>query len=169
MVGSLAPFRGTTSHKTLAATLRSQLKKLNLTPTSHINAGVMNAPKDLTIDSYLQLLIKQGYLDRVKVGNTTGQKGGKRSRVGAARHDDEEGSVDYEWRWGERSHFEISEQGVSDFIVSFMTERSKPDNNAQESARAMEERLKKVKKRYIKDVLRAAQTPLSKIEDQKDG
>lgn len=113
----------------------------------------------------MTLVIKQGYLDRIKVGNTAGARtGGKRGRGGASRLDGEEGTVDVEWRWGERSHSEISEKGIGDFVVSFMTEQSRPVGNAQESEKAKKERLAKVQKQLQKDILKAAQAELTKIE-----
>lgn len=148
--------------------LRSHMKKLRLTSTTPIDVGTMNSPKKITLEQYLTLLIKQGYLDRVKVGNIAGQKGNKRPRGGAARPDGDEGSIDFEWRWGERAHAEISEQGISDFVVEFMTERSKPDGNAQESERAKQARLEKVKRQITKDVARAAQTDLTQIREQEE-
>lgn len=150
-----------------SAKLRSLMKKLRLTVTTQIDVGTMNAPKKITLDQYLIILVKQGYLDRVKVGNTSGQKGNKRQRGGGARNDGDEGSVDLEWRWGERAHYEISEQGISDFVVEFMAEKSKPEN-AQESDRAKQARLEKVKKQITKDVARAAQTPLTQIGAQEE-
>lgn len=148
----------------MKATLRAQLKKLRLVSGSIIEVGSTNAPKKSTLEQYLTLAIKQGYLDRVNVGNAAGTKtGAKRGRGGATRADGEEGTVDLEWRWGERAHAEISEQGISGFVVSFMTDQSRPVGNVQESDRAKKERREKVQKQLTADIIKAAQGPLTKI------
>ncbi|KIM31277.1 hypothetical protein M408DRAFT_327538 [Serendipita vermifera MAFF 305830] len=152
--------------------LRSQLKKLRLTSTSIIEVGSVNAPKRSTLEQYLTLAIKQGYLDRVNIGNAAGARTGatKRGRGGnnAVRADGEEGAVDIEWRWGERAHAEISEQGISDFVVAFMTDQSRPAGNVAESERAKKERREKVRKQLNTDILKAAQAPLTKIGREDD-
>ncbi len=132
--------------------------------------GSVNAPKRSTLEQYLTQAIKQGYLDRVNVGNAGGARtGGKRGRGGAAtRVDGEEGTVDLEWRWGERAQAELSEQGISDFVVAFMTDQSRPVGNAQESERAGKERRAKVEKQLKTDIIKAAQGELTKIGGQED-
>jgi hypothetical protein len=143
------------------------LKKLRLTATSIIEIGTPNAPKKLTFEQYLTLVIKQGYLDRIKVGNTAGARtGAKRGRAGAVRAEGEEGTVDLEWRWGERSHAEISEKGIGDFVVSFMTEQSRPAGGIEEGEKARKARLEKVRKQLESDVRKAAQTELTRIEGE---
>ncbi|PVF97462.1 hypothetical protein CPB86DRAFT_734686 [Serendipita vermifera] len=152
--------------KTIAdATLRSQLKKLQLMPNSSVEVGTDTASKRLSLEQYLNLLIRQGYLDRVKIGNISGQKtGAKRPRGSAPHPDAQEGSVDFEWRWGERAHAEISEEGISDFIVEFMVERSRPTGNEPESSTERKDRLAKLQKQLVKDIKKAALTPLTIVE-----
>jgi hypothetical protein len=134
-------------------------------PNSSVEIGTDSVPKRVSLEQYLNLLIKQGYLDRVKVGNISGQKtGSKRPRGSLVQPEGQEGSVDLEWRWGERAHAEISEEGISDFIVEFMVERSRPTGNAPESEAARKERLAKLQKQLVKDVKKAAQTPLTSID-----
>ncbi|KAF9078267.1 MAGE family-domain-containing protein [Rhodocollybia butyracea] len=107
--------------------LRAALRQLHL-PTgagvplgrsAHLsgNSGNMN----MTIDTYLQHLIRQGYLDRFMVGEAgKAAKAGKRGRTStAAGNDDEEGNK-YEWRWGIRAQSEIGEKAVAEFIAEFM-------------------------------------------------
>ncbi|KAG8808901.1 hypothetical protein FRC17_003718 [Serendipita sp. 399] len=144
--------------------LKTHLKKLRLVNTTLIETGPSAAPKVTTFDTLLTNLLKQGYLDRVRVGNSAGPKANKRGRGGMSKSDNPEDAADFEWRWGERAHAEISEQGISDFIVSFMMDRSRPIGNVQESERAKKERLEKLQKQLTKDITRAAQTKLTTIE-----
>lgn len=139
------------------------MKKLRLISTSTVEVGTSNSPKRIQFEQYLNLLIKQGYLDRIVVGTKGGVKGGKRPR--GVRQDGEEGTVDVEWKWGERAQAEISEQGVSSFVVNFMTERSILERDQPENERERATRLEKLKKRLTKDVKKAAQSPLTIIEN----
>ncbi|KAG8829053.1 hypothetical protein FRC18_009622 [Serendipita sp. 400] len=144
--------------------LKKNLKKLRLFNTTIIETGPSAAPKAMSFDNLLMNLVKQGYLERIKVGASAGPKGNKRGRGGLSKSDNLEDAADHEWRWGERAHAEISEQGISDFIVSFMMDRSRPVGNIQESERVKKERLEKLQKQLTKDVSRAAQTKLTTIE-----
>lgn len=75
----------------------------------------------VNIDSYLQQLIRQGYLDRIVSGETGKAKPGKRGRTSLAANDAEDGGENkYEWRWGPRAQSEIGEKGVAEFIAEFM-------------------------------------------------
>lgn len=141
--------------------LRSYLKKLRLLGSTGIEVGISTAAKTIPLDTYLTTLIRQGYLDRVRVGNTTGQKTAKRGRSGVSKENPEE-AADFEWRWGERAHAEISEESSRDFIVSFMTERSQSEDNG-ESEQVKKARLEKIEKQFRRGVERAAQTPLTGI------
>lgn len=78
----------------------------------------------MSLDTYLTQLIRQGYLDRVRLGDNR-VAGGKRDRAPAATQVSGEDNHAYEWRWGNRSHSEISEQGVASFVAEFMVERSR--------------------------------------------
>jgi len=119
------------------------------------------------MEQYLTLLIRQGYLDRLKTGSGAGPgAGAKRARSTATRG--EEGEFNLEWRWGERAQVEISEQGVCDFMVEFMVERSRPEGGRPEGPVAKRERLMRVEKQMRRDIKRAATSTLSRIGDEQD-
>lgn len=147
--------------------LRSQLKRLHLPNGASVEAGNPAFAKKVSVEQYLTTLIRQNYLDRIQIGGgPTGAAKGKRMRgAGMTKGggDNEDGDLNYEWRWGERAHAEISEEAVCAFMVEFMTERSRPDGNAEEREEKRQERLERVEKQMERDIIRAAATPLTKI------
>jgi hypothetical protein len=121
------------------------------------------------MEQYLTLLIRQGYLDRLKTGaGIPGPAAGAKRARPAARAEGEEGEFNLEWRWGERAHAEISERGVCDFMVEFMVERSRPEGGRPEGAVARRKRLMRVEKQMRRDIKRAAASELSGIGDEQD-
>ena len=122
------------------------------------------------MEQYLTLLVRQGYLDRLKTGSGApgSGAGAKRGRP-SGRGGGEEGEFNLEWRWGERAQMEISEKGVCDFIVEFMVERSRPEGGRPEGPVAKRERLMRVEKQMRRDIKRAAASELSCIGDEQDG
>jgi hypothetical protein len=77
------------------------------------------------MDAYLTHLMRQGYLDRQRVGDTKGT-GGKRGRAPAATQGGDGGddAITWEWRWGARAHSEVGEKGMAQFVAEFMVERT---------------------------------------------
>jgi melanoma-associated antigen len=129
----------------------------------------MACPRKMTMEQYLTLLIRQGYLDRIKTGSgAPGPGAGTKRGRAAARGEAEEGEFNLEWRWGERAQVEISERGVCDFMVEFMVERSRPEGGRPEGAVAKRERLIRVEKQMRRDIKRAAASELSGIGDEQD-
>ncbi|KAJ7704158.1 MAGE family-domain-containing protein [Mycena metata] len=102
--------------------LRMILKRLQLPNTATVAFGASSTHRTLTLDAYLTLLIRQGFLDRQQVGGGAdgGKKGagkGKRGRVSQA---DEESGQTYEWRWGNRAQSEVGEKAIAGFVAEFM-------------------------------------------------
>ena len=79
----------------------------------------------MPIDTFLQHLVRQGYLDHVPLRNTKAKTNKRRGRVSATQgsRDAEENPRAYEWRWGNRAHGEVGEQAVARFVGEFMVER----------------------------------------------
>ncbi|KIK65144.1 hypothetical protein GYMLUDRAFT_160335 [Collybiopsis luxurians FD-317 M1] len=116
--------------------LRSALRQLHLPAGASIplgrsahNASGSGGGNSMTIENYLQQLIRQGYIDRIVVGEAgkaPKAAGGKRGRSSTAagnldRGDDPNGEgTKYEWRWGTRAQSEIGEKAVAEFIAEFM-------------------------------------------------
>ncbi|KAL4071873.1 MAGE-domain-containing protein [Scleroderma citrinum] len=104
--------------------LRASLKRLHLLPNSNTPMNAQSTHRAMSIDTYLGQLIRQGYLDRVRLGENKAA-GGKRGRAPAATQVSAEDDQAYEWRWGNRSHAEISEEGITSFVAEFMVEHSR--------------------------------------------
>ena len=113
--------------------LRANLKRLRLPPTALIPLAAHSTHKHLSLDAYLGLLSRQGYIERHRVGESapSNKKGGKRGRAsqgggtqagGATQGGGEEGGA-FEWRWGNRAHSEVGEKSIAGFASEFMVER----------------------------------------------
>lgn len=83
--------------------------------------------RSVPIDTFLQHLIRKGYLDRVRLGDTKSTTGKRRGRISATQGNGnaEENPQAYEWRWGNRAHGEVGEQAVAGFVGEFMVERTR--------------------------------------------
>ncbi|KAJ3876579.1 MAGE family-domain-containing protein [Lentinula edodes] len=113
--------------------LRGALRQLHLPMgasvplgrSAHNHSSGTGGTATFTIEAYLQLLIRQGYIDRVvsgEAGKPAKAAGGKRGRLSTAggNLDGEDGENKYEWRWGPRAHSEIGEKAVQEFVAEFM-------------------------------------------------
>lgn len=120
------------------------------------------------MEQYLNLLIRQGYLDRLKTGSGAPGPGAGAKRGRPSGKGGEEGEFNLEWRWGERAQAEISEKGICDFMVEFMVERSRPEGGRPEGPVAKRERLMRVEKQMQRDIKRAAASELTYIGDERD-
>ncbi|KAG1782191.1 MAGE-domain-containing protein [Suillus placidus] len=107
--------------------LRAHLKRLGLTSNESISMNAQSTHKSLPIDTYLGQLMKQGYIDRVKLGDTKAA-GGKRGRAPAATQANPDEIQAFEWHWGHRSYSEIGEQAIATFVAEFMVERNRDDD-----------------------------------------
>ena len=74
----------------------------------------------MTIDVYLFQLMRQGYLERLKVGTTTGKGGNKRARATQAPAGGDDHLQAFEWRWGPRALTEVGERAVAQFVAEFI-------------------------------------------------
>jgi hypothetical protein len=111
------------------ADLRTHLKRLSLDSGAEVPLAAASTQKALTIDAYLALAQRQGFLERGKVGDTgAAKKAGKRARGGAADDD----GAQFEWRWGPRAHAEVGEAGVGRFVAEFMAERAAAEDEDED-------------------------------------
>lgn len=88
-------------------------------------------------------LIRQGFVERYRVGETKGA-GKKRARAPAATQGEDNEGI--EWRWGPRSLSEIGETGIAKFIADFMVQReedAEDEGNANQEQKA-KQRLEKM-------------------------
>ncbi|KAJ7784787.1 MAGE family-domain-containing protein [Mycena olivaceomarginata] len=93
--------------------LRATLKRLRLRlpAVGTIGFSAASTHRTLSLDAYLTLLIRQGFLDRQQVGGDgagANKKGGaKGRRTPVQAQDDAGGQQTYEWRWGARAQSEV--------------------------------------------------------------
>ncbi|EIW77728.1 MAGE-domain-containing protein [Coniophora puteana RWD-64-598 SS2] len=111
--------------------LRAYLKRLRLPAgTGTVPTSALSTHRNMPIDTFLSQLVRQGYLDRVRLGDPKGGAGGgagKRGRPPAATQGGGEDGAQaaYEWRWGNRAFSEVGEKAVAEFMAEFMVERSR--------------------------------------------
>jgi len=107
--------------------LRANLKRLRTLPNSTIPSNAQSTHRAMSIDVFLQQLVRQGYLDRVRIGESKAATGKRRGRVSATQGagNAEDNPQAYEWRWGNRAHSEVGEQAVAGFVGEFMVERTR--------------------------------------------
>lgn len=79
----------------------------------------------MTVDQFLALSIRQGYLEKLRVGETKATK--KRGRAAAATQNGNAEEIAFEWRWGPRSMAEVGEADIARFVSEFMVERGRAE------------------------------------------
>ncbi|KAF8882956.1 MAGE family-domain-containing protein [Infundibulicybe gibba] len=119
--------------------LRSILKRLHLNSTSTVPLSSQSTHQHLTTEQLLANLIRQGYLDRVQIGEAAKGKG-KGAKRGRATQADEEAGTTYEWRWGNRAQSEIGEKAIAKFIAEFMVGREDEDEDEEGDNRGPQRR-----------------------------
>ena len=107
--------------------LRSNLRRLRLPPVATVALNDQVTHKPPSVDAYLTQLIRQGYIDRQRIGENKGA-GTKRGRpqVGTQRGNGEDVGT-WEWRWGNRAASEVGEMNIAKFAAEFMVERAGDD------------------------------------------
>ncbi|KAF8552302.1 MAGE-domain-containing protein [Imleria badia] len=104
--------------------LKANLKRLRIPPGGTIPSNAQSTQRSVTIDTFFQHLVRQGYLDCVRLGDTK-STGKRRGRVSATQGNSEENPQACEWRWGNRAHGEVGEEAVARFVGEFMVERTR--------------------------------------------
>ncbi|KAG6856199.1 hypothetical protein H0H87_006595 [Tephrocybe sp. NHM501043] len=140
--------------------LRAHLKRLSLPQTGVVYFTARSTHPTQSVETYLSTLIRQGYLDRVQVGDTKkgGKgKGAKRARVTQA---DDDNLATYEWRWGNRSQSEVGEKAVAKFVAEFMIGDADEDEEGAQSRQDAGSKLE----RMTKGIERAAGGHLTDIK-----
>ncbi|KAI0321546.1 MAGE family-domain-containing protein [Amylostereum chailletii] len=98
--------------------LHTLLRRLNLRESAVLELSAQSTHRTVPIEAYLSQLVRQGFLDRTRLG---GGASGKRGR-GTQAQDDGEGAT-FEWRWGPRAGAEVGEKAIARFVAEFMAER----------------------------------------------
>lgn len=141
------------------------LRRLRLTTNSQIPRNARSTQQSLTLEQYLNNAIRQGYLERQRVGEVKGQQK-KRGRAAAVTqggaNDD---AIVFEWRWGPRAYAEVGEQDVARFVAEFMVERTRGDVNDEEEEENVGEdpEAKKMREGMMRGIERAAGGNLTEL------
>ncbi|KAI0752475.1 MAGE-domain-containing protein [Daedaleopsis nitida] len=115
--------------------LRAILKRLQLSVNASVPLSSQSTSGSLTIDAHLAQLMRQGYLEKLKVGTTSGKGGNKRARATqAAANADDAHLQAFEWRWGPRALGEIGERAVALFVAEFMAGLPGQEEDGEEDA-----------------------------------
>ncbi|KAH8113089.1 MAGE-domain-containing protein [Phellopilus nigrolimitatus] len=150
--------------------LKKHLKTLRLPLSATIEFAPHATHKSSSIEAYLITLIKQGFLDKVKVG-PAGAPRATQGKRGRGNDNDDEGAS-YEWRWGARAYAEVGEKALARFVAEFMAERvllgaagGGGDDDDDETQRRIpdEEERERVLENMLKDITRAAGGRLSDV------
>lgn len=112
--------------------LRSALKRLHLPSTGEVVFNTQSTHRTLTVEQFLSILIRQGYLDRQQIGDVAKKGKGKGVKRGRATQADEEAGTTYEWRWGNRAQSEVGEKGIAQFVAEFMVGDAGDDDEDEE-------------------------------------
>jgi hypothetical protein len=147
--------------------LRANLKRLRLPATGTVAFNARATHRTLPLDQYLSLLIRQGYIDRQRIGETKKGKGkgGKRGREAQ----DEEAGMTYEWRWGNRAQSEVGEAGIAQFVAEFMVGEGEDDGDDEEEGSRAKNKRKQTETdskltKMMKGIARAAGGELAEIK-----
>ncbi|KAK0462896.1 MAGE-domain-containing protein [Desarmillaria tabescens] len=113
------------------AELRAHLKKLRQPMSGSVKFDAHVTHKSVSMEAYMNMIIRQGYVERLAVGDA---KKGKGKRVRATQGDDDSGAT-YEWRWGNRAHSEVGEKAISQFVAEFMVGEQEAEDDEEEGGR----------------------------------
>ncbi|KAL0572212.1 hypothetical protein V5O48_009747 [Marasmius crinis-equi] len=136
--------------------LRKHLKRLHLTNNSEVRLSALSVQRTMPFDRFLDLLMRQGYLDQRAIGEGKKKGGpGKRARTTGA---DDDSGLQYEWRWGPRAHSEIGERGLAEYMAELMVAEEQEDEDAEEGQGSSRGAQRKRR-----------ETVMSSLEKMKDG
>lgn len=156
----------------LSVDLRANLKRLRLPPSANLTFNSQSTHQQMTVDTFLTQLSRQGYIERHRIGDANNKKagaGGKRGRAPAATQVNVEDGATFEWRWGNRAHSEVGEIGIAGFAAEFMVERMGAHEDEEEGARGGGAKRREAARhalldKMVKGIGRAAGGELSEIK-----
>jgi len=143
--------------------MRQLLKRLRLGSGTQMPLSARSTAS-LSVDQLLSTWVRQGYLDRQRVGEP-GK--GKRARGGAPAasqvpNGNATNEEQWEWRWGPRAHAEVSEKAMARFVAEFMVDMelkgaaAESDEDAEDEDAGRGEDWRKRVERVYNGVERAA-------------
>lgn len=139
--------------------LRTFLRRLRLTPAADAPFNARSTAQHTSVEHFLGTAIRQGYLDRQRVGDT-GKGAKKRGRAAAGTQAANGEEAVFEWRWGARAYAEVGEADVARFVAEFMVERTRgeEEEGVQESPET-----RKMREGMMKGIERAAGGSLAEL------
>ncbi|KAF8131366.1 MAGE-domain-containing protein [Boletus edulis] len=131
--------------------LKANLERLLIPPGGTIPSNAQSTHRSMPVDTFLQQLVRQGYIDRVRLGDTKSTTGKRRGRFSLSQGNAEGNPQACEWRWG---------QAIAWFVGEFMVERTRTADAEEEEEEFMEKRLETV----VKAIERAAGGNLTDVK-----
>ncbi|PSR84216.1 hypothetical protein PHLCEN_2v5504 [Hermanssonia centrifuga] len=146
-----------------AGELRSLLKRMRLPGAANVPQNNQSPLQMFTFDAFLTICIRQGYLDRQRVGELKGA-GKKRGRAAVGTQAGDDNANAWEWRWGSRAMSEVGEVDIARFITDFMVERERAEAGGEDEEDEDEKQeAEKRREQVMKGVERAASGGLAGI------
>jgi MAGE family len=103
--------------------LRGYLKSLRFPPNAKLpfkTQMVESLKTPASIETFLSNMVRQGYLDKIKSSAPGSQVPKNKRPRGSTGNENKE---NHSWKWGLRAIEEIGEEGIMDFITTFMVEK----------------------------------------------
>ncbi|KAF8436656.1 hypothetical protein L210DRAFT_3622464 [Boletus edulis BED1] len=97
--------------------LKANLERLLIPPGGTIPSNAQSTHRSMPVDTFLQQLVRQGYIDRVRLGDTKSTTGKRRGRHANG---------------GGESGSEVGEQAIAWFVGEFMVERTRTADAEEE-------------------------------------
>lgn len=137
--------------------LKTFLRRLRLLPTTPIPTNSRVQHPAHTLENFLAISVRQGYLDLQRLGDAKGAPR-KRGRAPAATQGNADEGIVYEWRWGPRAQAEVGEQDVARFVADFMVERARHEASGEDADEDVEDtpEVKKMRERTYGGIEKAA-------------
>jgi hypothetical protein len=113
------------------------LKRFRLPIGGEVPFSALSTHKVVSVDQFLNTLIRQNYIDREQVGEKPGKNKGNKRRLATQAVQEEEDGVAYQWRWGPRAYCEVGEKAIARFVAEVMVgDRIEADVDEEEEGRA---------------------------------
>ncbi|KAH9917722.1 MAGE family-domain-containing protein [Fomitopsis serialis] len=143
--------------------MRQLLKRLRLGSGTQMPLSARSTAS-LSVDQLLSTWVRQGYLDRQRVGEPGKGKRGRGGVPAASQvpNGNATNEEQWEWRWGPRAHAEVSEKAMARFVAEFMVDMelkgaaAESDEDAEDEDAGRGEDWRKRVERVYNGVERAA-------------
>lgn len=128
--------------------LVSYLKRLAIYPESMIPSTIASTHNGLTLTAFLNLLVKQSYLEKLKSAAPGGATQAAQNQKG--------GDAAVQWRWGSRAEAEIGEVGVARFLKAIYESKDGVAGEDDDNDAARRRRKGNTGEKLLNEISRAA-------------